>query len=119
MSFFSDRPVVYRFHLATRSGFKQEGIRRRAHYNQSDAIWHDVAHLAILDTEWRTRHGIPKEKDAITIWEEMLDRHQKESEGFEKVEIPSSKILPGRKTEAVDDMTEEIRKAMVEWQMSE
>jgi len=87
-----------------RSGFKQEGIRRRAHYNQFDAIWHDVAHLAILDTEWCIRHGSPKEKDAITIWDEMLNRHQRESDEFDKAEstrIPSSKFsegAPGRKT---------------------
>ncbi|KAF8345354.1 hypothetical protein F5887DRAFT_1102459 [Amanita rubescens] len=107
------------------AGFNQEGIRRRCHYNQFDAIWHDVAHLAILDTEWCIRHGSPKEKDTVTIWEELLDRHQMESEEFDKVEtrIPSSKkfeAAPGRrKTQAMEYMTKEIRKAMVEWQLSE
>ncbi|PFH47390.1 hypothetical protein AMATHDRAFT_50346 [Amanita thiersii Skay4041] len=68
------------------SGFRQEGVRRRAYYNPFENEWQDIAYMAILDTDWALQRGQrprnqhhPDEKQ-ITTWDEMIFRHTKERE---------------------------------------
>ncbi|KAF8624222.1 hypothetical protein AX15_005988 [Amanita polypyramis BW_CC] len=75
---------AYKTFIAT--GFKQEGIRRSAHYNYFESTWQDVAYLAMLNTEWAMRSGLPKEREFVTTWEEMLNRHQMESDKLGRIE---------------------------------
>ncbi|KAF8634838.1 hypothetical protein AX17_004088 [Amanita inopinata Kibby_2008] len=66
------------YRLFASAGFRQEGIRRRSHYNSFDNEWQDVAYMAILDTEWFRRQQEPK--TSVTMWDEMIDRHERERE---------------------------------------
>lgn len=84
--------------LSFYSGFRQEGIRRRAFFSQIAGEWKDVTYLAILATEWihdRSNMGrtrlLPR-----SLWDEILSRHQREQEEFIRKEEQKLGTWPGR-----------------------
>ncbi|KAF5352196.1 hypothetical protein D9758_009258 [Tetrapyrgos nigripes] len=66
--------------LFTQTRFSHEGTRRRSYYSVMEQEWKDVTCFAILDTEYVMRaffRSAPK-----TMWDEMLDRHEREREAL-------------------------------------
>ncbi|KAF8999091.1 hypothetical protein BDQ17DRAFT_1246922, partial [Cyathus striatus] len=59
------------------SGFSVEGTRRRSFLGPYDHVWKDVSYLAILDTDLAVRKQFLTDR---SLWDEMLDRHQRENE---------------------------------------
>ena len=68
--------------------FGHEGIRRRAFYSPVEQEWKDVTCLAILATDWinRAYRRFAKNAAPLTLWDEMLARHQQEREKLLKWE---------------------------------
>ena len=98
------------------SGFRQEGIRRRAFFSQIACEWKDVRYLAILATEWiHDRYNMAKAKIlSSNLWDEIISRHQREQEEFIRMEEKKAGTWPGRlkRSSSVETIREAVPTAL-------
>jgi len=98
------------------SGFRQEGIRRRAFFSQVACEWKDVTYLAILATEWIHDHcNMPKAKLLPSnLWDEILSRHQREQEEFIRMEEKKLGIWAGslKRSSSLETIRETVQSAL-------
>ncbi|KAF8999092.1 acyl-CoA N-acyltransferase [Cyathus striatus] len=71
--------------LFVKCGFTLEGTRRQSFFGPYDNTWKDITCLSILDTDYvaRRSHGVC---DAtVSLWENMLHRHEEENEQISRI----------------------------------
>ncbi|KAJ7599202.1 hypothetical protein C8J56DRAFT_815578 [Mycena floridula] len=64
--------------MFTQLNFGHEGTRRRSYFSPVEQEWKDVTCLGLLDTDWVMRSYL--KRAPISLWDELLSRHQKERE---------------------------------------
>ncbi|EJD41578.1 hypothetical protein AURDEDRAFT_169475 [Auricularia subglabra TFB-10046 SS5] len=80
-------------------GFTHEGIRMRAAVRATTGEWTDVVVLALLDVDWNIRASVRPPQPSL--WEEMLERHQRERE---QLRVMEGGIKRSRSMETVRDL---------------
>ncbi|KAF9482697.1 hypothetical protein BDN70DRAFT_874703 [Pholiota conissans] len=80
---------LYNLDLLARTGFRNEGIRRRAFFSSVACEWKDVTYFAMLVTDYV--YDKNSEDSAVrlrpkSLWDEVFARHQKECDDLIRLE---------------------------------
>jgi hypothetical protein len=96
------------------SGFRREGVRRRAFWSQTAGEWKDVTYLAILATEWIYDHSNLANAKILpsNLWDEVFSRHQREQEEIIRMEERKTGTWPGCLSLKRSSSLETIREAV-------
>ena len=100
------------------SGFRHEGIRRRAFFSPVTTEWKDVTYLAILATEWVHDNNTRSSRARLlpsSLWDEILSRHQREQEEFvwmEERKFKNNSSLSRKRTSSLETIREAVPTAL-------
>lgn len=103
--------------MALHSGFRHEGIRRRAFFSPITTEWKDVTYLAILATEWVHDSNTRSSRRLLpsSLWDEILSRHQREQEEFvwrEERNFRDNSSLSRKRTSSLETIREGVPTAL-------
>ncbi|KAF5318662.1 hypothetical protein D9619_010692 [Psilocybe cf. subviscida] len=99
---------LYLLEAFARSGFSNEGVRRRGYYSNIFKEWKDVTYCAMLATEWAldvTNPSGPRKARlrSESLWDEVFTRHQHECDELLRLEEKSSPLKRIPSSETIKD----------------